>query len=298
MKIELWKTDWQKGGWVTDNVSTVKACEANLNEYNRAKFVTDCVAISRGQTESKNPEKRFKHLLTEAAPNYCDNTCTGVAGKPLEFLPVVIDGNNLRHKEVVNCILSQDSLLKIFKFSYITEKKPDTIYTNMRALLNAGIPYEMIPYNTAEELKDFKVVKVKAPYFTFAQIRTHGQLSQVAASGRVIVEDELWLPVDIEDRIKKGNYKYKINDLLNWKNVTAGKYEEILKTLNYKKEIYQRYPNQALYKQWVMAGWLCNPLMWEHFLLERGAYPEKYKNWVQPTTQETAIAIKQVIKGD
>ena len=77
-------------GYVTDEVSTIPTSQANTSEENRVKFVTDCAAISRGKVESNNPQKRYQHLLKEAAPNSCDNECKGVAGRPLEFLPIAL----------------------------------------------------------------------------------------------------------------------------------------------------------------------------------------------------------------
>ena len=55
-------------GRVSDELSSVKVSEANNNEYNRIKFVTDLASVSRGKDESKNPEKRYNSLLREAAP--------------------------------------------------------------------------------------------------------------------------------------------------------------------------------------------------------------------------------------
>lgn len=56
-------------GYVTDEVSAVPVNQANLNEENRIKFVTDLAAVSRGKHESNNPAKRYEQLLKEAAPN-------------------------------------------------------------------------------------------------------------------------------------------------------------------------------------------------------------------------------------
>ena len=66
MKIDIYDDGIS---YVTDEVSTVSANGANVNEENRIKFVTDLAAISRGNYESKNPEVRYKKLLKEAAPN-------------------------------------------------------------------------------------------------------------------------------------------------------------------------------------------------------------------------------------
>lgn len=68
MKIQLWLQ-----GYVTDDISylngeKIDASMANLDEEHRVKFVTDLAAVSRGNSESINPAKRYKSLLSEAAP--------------------------------------------------------------------------------------------------------------------------------------------------------------------------------------------------------------------------------------
>jgi len=191
-------------------------------------------------------------------------------------------------------------------------------YTNARALLNLGIPYEELPFNTEEELKDFKVVRVKAPYFVFAQIRTHCMISQIAASARVIEENEIWLPDDFEKRLCDAwgdtidGYYFIYNapnqfntpsDLIDsikhsWHKWTTEELQTLMRELGYKREVWQRYPQHALYKTWVMAGWMIDPRVWEHFFLERGVFEDKYKNWVQPETQQVAKAIYEVIKNE
>ena len=71
--------------------------------------------------------------------------------------------------------------------------------------------------------------------------------------------------------------------------------QELLHTLGYKKEIYQRAVLELRYKVWVMTGFTIDPNTWEHMLLERGAREEQWKNWVQPETKSTAAGIRDLM---
>ena len=77
-------------GYVDSDPSSVLAWEANVSEENRIKFVTDLAAISRGKSEANNPEKRYQHLLQEAAPNTMLDAglLRKHASRPLEFLKI------------------------------------------------------------------------------------------------------------------------------------------------------------------------------------------------------------------
>jgi len=305
-----------ENGYVTDEVSTIKPYEANTSEENRIKFVTDCAAISRGKTESNNPKKRYEHLLKEAAPNECGVNCEGVAGRPFEFLPIVITESELQALKAIYWFEE----MAFYRFAYYDDGFKDGVekyYTNARVLLNLGVDDDYLPFNTEDELKYFKVVKVKAPYFVFAQIRTHCMISQIAASARVIEENEIWLPDDFEERLEE-NWGYcdyiamtkglcipsDVDDKAKfissfikkeWRHFSVYALQNLFKKLGYKREIWQRYPQHALYKTWVMAGWLNDPKVWNHFFLERGVFDDKYKNWVQPETKQIAKAIYKVI---
>ena len=212
---------------VQKEISTVDILECNLNEENRIKWVTDLAAISRGKTESKNPKKRYEALLKEAAPfktisGYSDQ---GSPSRPLEFLPVVakIDMHDDavafikdEDNKTYHSILLHDFANNILRFSYMKKISGTRykLYTNMRALINAGVPYDEIPYNSQDEISDgkFFAVRIKSPMFVWAQFKTHCMLSSESASGRIIDEDEYWLPKDLPKKIKDGSMKSdKIN---------------------------------------------------------------------------------------
>jgi len=212
MKIDLWNK-----GWVTDELSTVNPFEANLNEENRIKWVTDLAAVSRGKDSSKNPEKRYKMLLKEAAPDRCEGDCIGEPSRPFEFLPIVLIAND-DTREILNTATGKpihiprqqwDDYIKSFGY-FDWENAEDyengravKIYTNMRACIKAGIPYEEIPYNTAEEIKTGKFFAIKSytPMFVWAQDKTHCRIPSESASGRVVKEEDYWIPSDIFDKI-------------------------------------------------------------------------------------------------
>jgi len=305
-----------------ENIIGCKYSEINMNEENRINAVTAIAAISRGNDKSKNPINRYKALLKEAGGNetykslrfmedcHITKKIDKAPGRPLEFLPVVFDISfmpdnlvGLYNKNVFNTLTLNTFLNYVMPFSYIDKNK---LYTNVRALLNAGVKYEDIPYNTSDELKGYFITKVSAPYFTFAQIRTHGKISQIAVSARVVDEEEYWLPDDITDRVyngikneilplmRKNDYTKEsvLEYLLNLKIDEARDY---LKSLGYKQEIYNRWPNHMETKTWMMGGYLNDDKQWGHFLLEREAYPQLYKSWVQKQTKDLTIKIKKLI---
>ena len=217
MEIKLWNR-----GWVSDDISSVPVVQANLNEENRMKWVTDLAAAAYKKTESKRPESRYKHLLKEAAPDSCDLGCEKEPSRPLEMLPVVLRVNDSTH-EVLNTrggkpvsIERQkyDDYLKAFSYFDWNSAGEDivTVYTSMRACLKAGIPYEEIPYNSEDEIKTGKFFAIRSytPMFVWAQDKTHCRVPSVSSSGRYVVENEYWLPSDIFDRIIKAHEDEKL----------------------------------------------------------------------------------------
>ena len=175
-------------GYVTDEVSTVPTILANLSQETREKFVTDLAAVSRGKDESKNPKARFKALLKEAAPNSKEDVVGGFEGcssRPMEFCPVVcefmkikddmcnvrwvlidweedeknfdIDLNLYYFKDIM--FTDSAFINKICRYSYVEscpfEDSSLLLYTNLRALVNAGVPYEAIPFITEIYYKQF-----------------------------------------------------------------------------------------------------------------------------------------------
>lgn len=328
-------------GYVTDEVSSIKVEEANASEENRIKFITDVAAISRGKSESSNPEVRYKHLLKEAAPviNSCifnknkevDNQdLKGSASRPLEFLPVVLKysmcigsyGDIVELKSLTNNIVHvlsrQDFFNKIIRYSYTDG---NTIYTNMRALINADIPYENIPYNKPKDLllkkkPIYSIVKIKAPMYVFNHLITHTALSKESRSERVVSlqNDNYYVPYDLLDKInsylKNDNIrkttkclntaikvKHSRNILNTLSNLSSSYVMEFLKEIGYPKEIYQRAMLEFRYKEFVMGGYNIDPYKWEHLFIERNTVSTIWKNWTQSDTSLVVKTIKNVILG-
>lgn len=225
-----------KHGYVTDEVSTIDIKDFNSKLENRIKSVTDVAAISRGKLGSNNPIARFGHLLKEAAYNYSVDELNGfnndvlpeeeerlvnTTGRPLEFCPVILRITNYSQLDSTYTLRSfngdviieeimDTNLFPLFRFSYVDDY---TIYTNYRAVYNFllgyfrkyGIekdPSELIPFITnEEEAKKFKVLRIKAPMFVWAQFMTHTQLSKISQSDRVSEQEDYWLPDDIHCKI-------------------------------------------------------------------------------------------------
>ena len=329
-------------GYVTDEVSSVPAIEANSSNENRIKFVTDLASISRGKTESNNPEVRFKQLLEEAAPNGFNagiNPSTGGisvtyhkhASRPLEFCPVILPYDQLVELAKDSAYLPVDEEFDtalhnlVLKFSFLTYNgNVKYVQTNLRALLNIGIPLDKIPYNSKEDfigdagLPIFRAFKIKAPMFVFNQMMTHTQFSKEARSERVTKLDSsnYWLPSDLAERAQtkldnpdpfKQNLKTIIEVLANGDKeeslrmlltvVSQSEAQEVFQALGYKREIYQRAMLEFRYKEWLMVGYV-NPVAWPHFFLERNAMPDIYKNWTQPEAAATATAMLKVFIGE
>ena len=358
-------------GYVTDEVSTVDIKDFNSNLENRIKSVTDIAAISRGKLGSTNPNLRFKHLLKEAAYNYSvyvlnecshdvlpevDERLVNTAGRPLEFCPVVLrislcDPTDLTYTllsldgEVIIEEIEDKDLFPLLRFSYADNY---TIYTNYRAVYNFLLDYfkkygisenpeDIIPFLTYEnEANKYRVLRVKAPMFVWAQFMTHTQLSKISQSDRVAEQEDYWLPEDIFERILDYNLSdidnksiptredmniLEIkNNLINFNNTIANKDEryeaqydylskiflyvfvqseirDLLKKLGYKREIYSRAQYYFKYKEFVIGAWMNDPHTWGHLLLERDGYSEIRKSWTQKETKEFSIAIREILEN-
>ena len=347
--------------YITDEVSTIPVTESNLNEENRIKFVTDLAAVSRGKDASNNPAKRYASLLEEAAPTAEEIDMTDrftndgekkvykkKSSRPIEFMPVVIkyiinmDGEDPLielYDTKGNQLMDDDEALSysfmqfsnmIARHSYI---QGNNIYTNMRCLLNAMIPYDSIPYNTPEELKDFKAIKANIPMFIWNQVpNTHTAISKEAQSDRVAENTNYWLPEDFRDRLyyltKDGTENgipidplafvtgpgiFKLtnghligqiqqarllsgNNIINeLLNMTQTDVVELFKILGYHREIWSRAMYYFKYKEVVMTGWNNDPKVWEHLFLERSVRPEINKNWTQNETKTFVMCMDQII---
>lgn len=283
-----------------------------------------------GSTGGCSPTDPFDPVDYEKC-NHCGGSgkmLQSVASRPLEFCPVFIPAQNIEFEKnndslvvaICNSVIDfYDFQNKIVKYSYTNE---NGLYTNLRALVNAGIQYENIPFG---ETNGFVALKAKIPMFVWAQApMTHTALSKESQSDRVSTESDYWLPADLEKRItnmmntKGVNFKYfdllatlnsyplifsGFSSFRDWAieilltQSSQSHSQDFFKELGYKKEIYQRAMYYFKYKTVIMTGWNTDPSVWSHLLLQRNAYPTMYSDWTQEETKDFVVAISKIINS-
>lgn len=320
--------DNPNNGYVKDYTELVQY--GNRSEEDRIKVASTLASVSRGKDTFNHPEKGYKRLLTEAAMN------TG--SRPIEFILVELDVQLISVKEnpmdhdntgvpcfklFLNNNKSLNMSLDIFnnylgRYSYLYPVEGSSndfkLRTNLRALLNAKIPYEDIPYN--DFLKDAKAIKLNIPMFVFNQLITHTAFSKESRSERVVTLDKsnLWLPEDFYQRVIDFDHSKMDRNLAgyfiplritvstkSYEDTVAYLYEipskdltKIFRELGYPKEIFQRVLLELRYKVMVMVAW-DEPNTWLHLYRERSALPEDWKNWTQEQTKQAVLTIKDTI---
>ena len=169
------------------------------------------------------------------------------------------------------------------------------VYTNLRNMINYGFEENEV-FN--EDIPEFVAFRVRAPYFAFAQVRTHSKLTQIAQSDRWSKEDEYWLPEDIEERFReKGIFDGTKDEILKYLlSLPPLKGQEELKRAGYHLEIYQRWPNHMKFKEWTISGFVNDPDSILHFLLQRKAYPEIIKDKTQEQTATIASMMRELLE--
>ena len=302
------------------NVEEIKIEGRDVKEV-----ITSIAAISRGKDKSNNVEVRWNALLKEAA--------MGTAGRPLEYYPVIFEVVFYSH--MVNVIPygilddrykiknmdTLDFINKISRYSYLSRLGNDRylLCTNYRTMLNAGWKVEEIPPLPEGWYKDgFKIVKIRCPFFIWAQLMTHTRLSKISQSDRVSGSDEYWLPDDVFERIdkrhneiekledntkaynrvifhvEKNNFDSLVDALVN--KVSQSDAQEFFKELGYPREIWSRAPYYFKMKTFIMGGWTHDPAVWKNLFLERGVYPDEWsKTWVQKETKELCKKIEKIV---
>lgn len=283
-------------------VELIDTTTANLDKQSRVRFVTSLAAISRGKDKSKTPLKTFNRLKKEAEG--------ATASRPMEFLPVALSGKKLGN--IIGDVSSAHVLNKVLRYSYLDDN--EIVYTNARALLNAGVAYKNIPFNTKEELKWFRAFRVKVPFFVHGHLNTHTAISKEAQSDRISVQGDYWLPSDLAKRVleQKGLPKKLTRDIESSASVSSGfrkwmlntasqnEVQAFLKSVGYGREIYSRAPYYFKYKEFVMTGWENDDATFRHLVREREGLPEVHKSWVQKETAEVAVALAKILnyKGE
>ena len=193
---------------------------------------------------------------------------------------------------------STDRVLDFMRYAHSVPMTDNfyEVYTNMRNMLSFGFKEDEIPFN--KDVPQFVSFRIRAPYFVFAQIRTHGQLTQIAQSDRWSKEDEYWLPSDIEEKFEEsgvlhGSREDILNHLLSLPPLKA---QEELKKAGYPLEIYQRWPNHMKFKEWTLSGYIDDDKSIMHFLLQRKAYPELIKDKTQAQTAQIVKMMRELLE--
>lgn len=360
---------------IDDNDDNIVVLDIDKNNPKHVEFYNNAINLIHNSSNNLdkriNPESYAKvnpyvlaNDLANAGISYYGNGYNILAAsRPLEFCPVVVKyksvdlmrGNGreiymeLELNKGISLHLTISDFVNFCKYGIPHDNK---LYTNLRAIYNFLLDYfkrevmhdskdigeyvyKLIPYNTEEELKTFKALRIKVPMFVWSQLMTHTALSKESQSDRVSVEDDYWLPSDIydviwnnyielkdkdeyfdferyvveyceaakglnsqdgrtstEENIKEAN-KYLLNLLLNV--LPQNQCADFFKYLGYKREIYSRVPYYFKMKEFIVTGWLKDPNAWGHLLIEREAFQDLHKSWVQKETKEIINEIRKAL---
>lgn len=285
-------------------IEIINSSEFNASEEGRLKALS-LVGICKGKLESANPSK-LKEILAK------EGTEANPYGRAFELIPVAAE------KYLDNNFMISDNLLNnYYKFSHTGD---DKIYTNYRTLANFIIDFKfdkVLKFNTPEEVKDFKVIRGKVPKFVFDHLKTHTQITSLAQSDRSSVESDYWLPDDLQERFikSKGVCNSDINKIISLfkslvtlkiedfnkslvhhllSKVSPNQFEELFKTLGYSKEIYQRQLSGFRYKEFIMSGWINDPLTFNH-LIELRSHKPTQKETIEFTEGLREVLMQKII---
>lgn len=196
-------------------------------------------------------------------------------------------------------------------------------YTIDNIIEDVKAGYCFVPY-----YEKFKAIKLALPMAYWSQWpMTHTQLSKESQSDRVAENVNYWLPSDIIEKfnnyiidtdgelsgeaceqLESIQFITKAPDLSKEAKLQAikdimlhvlpqNRFQEILKEIGYKREIWSRAPYYFKYKEVVVTGWYNDPTTWQHSFLERNGYDEYYKNWTQKESQQIIKAVMEVVNS-
>ncbi len=316
------------------NVSLIDTTRSNTDEQGRIEYISSIAIITRGLTEIKEERKPklYQDLLVEGFGK--------TANRVFEFLPVVLkdvsfEGLCLTFEDISSnsVTLTKEQSLNILKYSYY-DIDANIIYTNMRCLLKAGIPYESVPYNTEEDLNNFKVIDMNIPMYIWAQLYTHTQLSKLSESDRVSKNpcwdvNSLELPEDFINRIvehiilskkvialyKKGTCDINDEEWVKFKTYELFQKNDFKEnpTIELVKEYLIKYmSSDDLYKLFKLLGYkkeICSRAIY-YMRLKHSLFAgwkcdpnvwdnlvnERTNSWTQEDTKVIANQIKELIK--
>lgn len=275
----------------------IQSNQANSSEENRILYLYKIRSILRLPPTGKiqPPKLIYNTLLKESSPLEKDIQNQGTPSRLLEFIPVVFtyqyDTRNnyvlLNIKKPLNFFSSLKMDIDKFhhmllRFSYserITSKKY-ILKTNLRACVNAGIPYSYIPYNTPNDLEGYKIVEVYAPYFALTKIMEHTTLSkEIKYEKNEVVENDYWYPNSLDQE-----------EFDNLKLMNQDEIYNFLKQKKLNKEIYGWGIQGWRKKNLILGAWE-EDLTWKHLFLAKNARTDRHINM---TSKEVSSIVKTI----
>lgn len=208
----------KKEGILGDNISFVEYWDfskANLNEENRILAITQVASICYQNPKALGSESLYNRLMAESM---------GLPSSSFEFVPVLLDYENSKHKEILD--LEYSNCKKFGEL--ITKDNKKYLLTNYRALVydfedkKESFTFDIRTiFNNEEECKtikeNFKVFLYKVDLPTRSQMVRHRvswqELSRRYVSGRKVpfdfyVSEKLKNNPKIEDFIKQSEELY------------------------------------------------------------------------------------------
>lgn len=276
---------------------------SNANEENRVLFIKALKDIVRSSVPGKitPPNLIYSGLSEEICPLEYDRENKKTPSRLFEFIPVVIkfkyDLNNecvylnlrspLNTPTGVKMSLSLfNHMLLRFSYAYKITSKTYILRTNLRACINAGIPYRYIPYNDKDELKDYKIMHVYAPYFILTKLMEHTLLSkEIKYEKSVNEKDDYWFPPTLDELDIENIMKFNQNEI-----------KLFLKQLKFPKDIYQ-WGIQGWRKRDLLIGGWDQDLTWQHLFLEKNARTDRYSNFTSKEISTVVKAMKDFINN-
>ena len=297
-------------------IELIDSSDFNASEEGRLKALS-LVGICKGKLESKNPSK-LKDILAK------EGTETNPYGRAFELIPVV------RDKYINDNLMISDNLLnRYYKFSHTGDDNVYTNFrtlANLEMLKNIPLntPEEVKHFKVFRaKIPTFAFHHLK----THTQITSIGQSDRSSTESDYWLPSDLRFRLKdsfnannpkkkkskdlVSENVKNGiKYSftyyplmqiqsYAVSSLRDFDNyaikilledVPPFYFELFFKTLGYKKEIYQRQMAGFKYKEFIMSGWINDPLTFEHLMELRSHKP------TQEQVIEFVDGLKEVLK--
>ena len=217
-------------------ISSDTSCDCLEHMYD---YIADCCSVVRNK-QPRDSEKLFKRLMKES---YGDKP-----SRVLELIPCEMEVSELNQLP---------KPIKYFGFTI-----DNIYYTNMRELLNLGFELD-IAMGYISDFRDYATFRITAPYFIYAQVSTHTQLTTVSHSKRYS-KDRLgyWKPEEIDMSQDEWNdfvyntSPYYLRDSMKNVGITRG-------------EILNRGADSLELRSFVIGGYTNDPSAWKHFINQR-----------------------------